>query len=123
MLQRVHLKTLKNNSAIRLAVTVSCTLITGNVSPLLLAFGGYAKEIGQVAVRMVVCLYNREGSLTCFFWFALRVPKSQPKELTAEKVNTMLYRKLLASTNQTGHFAYRTEYKIEPKSLVLLGKS
>ncbi|KAL8221962.1 UNVERIFIED_CONTAM: hypothetical protein K2H54_074714 [Gekko kuhli] len=64
-----------------------------------------------------------EGSLTCFFWFALRVPKSQHKEMTAEKVNTMLYRKLLASTNQTGHFAYQTEYNIEPKSLVLLGKN
>uniref|UniRef100_A0ACB8FNA5 Uncharacterized protein n=1 Tax=Sphaerodactylus townsendi TaxID=933632 RepID=A0ACB8FNA5_9SAUR len=62
-----------------------------------------------------------EGSLTCFFWFALQVPKSQHKEMTAEKVNTMLYRKLLASTNQTGHFASWTEYKIDPESLVLLG--
>nr|XP_056703056.1 transmembrane protease serine 6 [Euleptes europaea] len=64
-----------------------------------------------------------EGSLTCFFWFALQVPKSQHKEMTAEKVNTMLYRQLLASTNQTGHFAIRTEYKIEPESLVLLESS
>ncbi|XP_054843817.1 transmembrane protease serine 6 [Eublepharis macularius] len=64
-----------------------------------------------------------EGSLTCFFWFALQVPKSQHKEMTAEKVNTMLYRKLLASTNQTSHLAYQTEYKIEPESLVLLESS
>nr|XP_028601523.1 transmembrane protease serine 6 [Podarcis muralis] len=64
-----------------------------------------------------------EGSLTCFFWFALQVPKGQHKEMTAEKVNATLYKELLGSTDGTGHLSYQTEYKVDPESLVLLESS
>lgn len=63
----------------------------------------------------------REGSLTFFFWFALQVPKSQHKEMTAERVNMTLCRELLASANGTGRLSYQAEYEVDPDSLVLLG--
>ncbi|KAM7177515.1 transmembrane protease serine 6 isoform 1-T3 [Macrochelys suwanniensis] len=64
-----------------------------------------------------------EGSLTFFFWFALQVPESQHKEMTAERVNRTLCRELLASANSTGRLSYQTEYKVDPDSLVLLESS
>ncbi|XP_042324873.1 transmembrane protease serine 6 isoform X2 [Sceloporus undulatus] len=64
-----------------------------------------------------------EGSLTCFFWFALRLPTNQHEKMTAEKVKAILYRELLTSFNKTGHISYQTEYRVDPKSLVLLESS
>nr|XP_020643360.1 transmembrane protease serine 6 [Pogona vitticeps] len=64
-----------------------------------------------------------EGSLTCFFWFALRIPASHDEEITVEKVKATLYKELLANVNKTGHRSYQTEYKIDPKSLILLESS
>uniref|UniRef100_A0A8D0CCI6 Transmembrane protease serine 6 n=1 Tax=Salvator merianae TaxID=96440 RepID=A0A8D0CCI6_SALMN len=64
-----------------------------------------------------------EGSLTCFFWFALQIPKSQQHNMNVEKVNISLYKELLASTNGMGRASFRTEYKVDPESLVLLESS
>ncbi|XP_044297103.1 transmembrane protease serine 6 isoform X2 [Varanus komodoensis] len=64
-----------------------------------------------------------EGSLTCFFWFALQVPKSQQEEMTAEKVKVTLFKELLTSLNRTGRLSYQAEYKLDPGSLVLLESS
>ncbi|XP_066490065.1 transmembrane protease serine 6 [Tiliqua scincoides] len=64
-----------------------------------------------------------EGSLTCFFWFALQIPPSQQKEMTEEKVNTKLHTELLASTNRKGRLFYQTDYKLDPESLVVLESS
>ncbi|KAH0616923.1 hypothetical protein JD844_028397 [Phrynosoma platyrhinos] len=61
-----------------------------------------------------------EGSLTCFFWFALRFPTNQHEEMTAEKVKAILYKELLINFNKTDHISYQTEYRIDPKSLLLL---
>lgn len=64
----------------------------------------------------------REGALTFFFWFALQIPESQQKEMTAERVNTVLHRELSTSFNSSGSLSYQTEYMVNPDSLVLLGK-
>ncbi|XP_019400406.1 PREDICTED: transmembrane protease serine 6 [Crocodylus porosus] len=64
-----------------------------------------------------------EGSLTFFFWFALQMPESQHKGMTAERVKVTLDRELLASINSTGSLSYQTEYKLDPNSLVLLESS
>lgn len=60
--------------------------------------------------------------MTCFFWFALQLPPSQQKEMTAEKVNAKLHTELLASTNRKGYLFHQTDYKLDPESIVLLGK-
>jgi len=64
----------------------------------------------------------REGALTFFFWFALQIPESQQKEVTAERVNMMLRQELSTSFNSSGSLSYQTEYRVNPDSLVLLGK-
>ncbi|XP_025062677.1 transmembrane protease serine 6 [Alligator sinensis] len=64
-----------------------------------------------------------EGPLTVFFWFALQMPESQHKGMTAERVKVILDRELLASINSTGSLSYQTEYNLDPNSLVLLESS
>lgn len=68
------------------------------------------------------CFSNREGSLTCFFWLALQVPKDQHVEVTVEEIKDTLYNELLISFNRTGYLSYQNEYKIDPESLILLGR-
>uniref|UniRef100_G1KS78 Transmembrane serine protease 6 n=1 Tax=Anolis carolinensis TaxID=28377 RepID=G1KS78_ANOCA len=58
-----------------------------------------------------------EGSLACFFWFALQVPTNQCDKMTAEKVKATLHAELLTTFNKTGHMSYQTEYQVDPKSL------
>uniref|UniRef100_A0A803TW54 Transmembrane serine protease 6 n=1 Tax=Anolis carolinensis TaxID=28377 RepID=A0A803TW54_ANOCA len=72
--------------------------------------------------KYVYYLTVREGSLACFFWFALQVPTNQCDKMTAEKVKATLHAELLTTFNKTGHMSYQTEYQVDPKSLVLLGK-
>uniref|UniRef100_A0A8D0EXR2 Transmembrane serine protease 6 n=1 Tax=Strix occidentalis caurina TaxID=311401 RepID=A0A8D0EXR2_STROC len=61
-----------------------------------------------------------EGPLTFFFWFTLQIPESQQKEVTAERVNTMLHQELSTSFNS---LSYQMEYSVNPDSLVLLESS
>ncbi|XP_070803491.1 transmembrane protease serine 6 [Pituophis catenifer annectens] len=64
-----------------------------------------------------------EGSLTCFFWLALQVPKDRHVEVTVEEIKDTLYNELLISFNRTGYLSYQNEYKIDPESLILLESS
>lgn len=64
----------------------------------------------------------REGALTFFFWFALQIPESQQKDVTAERVSTMLHQELSTNFNSSGSLSYQTEYRVNPDSLVLLGE-
>lgn len=71
----------------------------------------------------LTCYFSaREGALTFFFWFTLQIPESKQKEMTAERVNTMLHQELSASFNISGSLSYQAEYRVNPDSLVLLGK-
>lgn len=71
----------------------------------------------------MTCYFSvREGALTFFFWFTLQIPESQQKEATAERVNTVLHQELSASFNSSGSLSYQREYRVNPDSLVLLGK-
>lgn len=71
----------------------------------------------------LMCYFSlREGALTFFFWFALQIPESQQKEVTAERVNTMLHRELSTRFNSSGSLSYQPEYRLNPDSLILLGK-
>lgn len=71
---------------------------------------------------LTCCFSVREGALTFFFWFALQIPESQQKEMTAERVSTMLHQELSTSSNSSGSLSYQTEYRVNPDSLILLGK-
>lgn len=78
---------------------------------------------GEEERRYLTCCFSvREGALTFFFWFALQIPESRQKEVTAERVNTMLHQELSTSFNNSGSLPYQMEYRVNPDSLVLLGK-
>ncbi|NXC12751.1 TMPS6 protease, partial [Corythaeola cristata] len=82
----------------------------------------HATELGRYYNSSTVYAFG-EGALTFFFWFALQIPESQQKEVTAEKVNTMLHQELSTSFNSSGSLSYQTEYRVNPDSLVLLESS
>lgn len=78
---------------------------------------------GDEEQEYFTCYFSvREGALTFFFWFTLQIPESQQKEATAERVNTVLHQELSTSFNNSGSLSYQTEYRVNPDSLVLLGK-
>lgn len=78
---------------------------------------------GDEEQEYLTCYFSvREGALTFFFWFTLQIPESQQKEATAERVNTVLHQELSASFNSSGSLSYQREYRVNPDSLVLLGK-
>ncbi|KAH0518736.1 Transmembrane protease serine 6 [Microtus ochrogaster] len=60
-----------------------------------------------------------EGSLTCFFWFILDIPEYQRLTLSPEVVRELLVGELLS--NSSALASYRTEYEVDPESLVILG--
>lgn len=66
-----------------------------------------------------LCLH-REGSLTCFFWFILDIPEYQRLTLSPEVVRELLVGELLS--NSSALASYRTEYEVDPESLVILGQ-
>ncbi|XP_064903822.1 transmembrane protease serine 6 isoform X2 [Columba livia] len=47
----------------------------------------------------------------------------QQKEMTAERVSTMLHQELSTSSNSSGSLSYQTEYRVNPDSLILLESS
>ncbi|NXC31117.1 TMPS6 protease, partial [Campylorhamphus procurvoides] len=81
-----------------------------------------ATELGRYYNSSTVYAFG-EGALTFFFWFTLRIPESQQKEATAERVNTVLHQELSTRFNSSGSLSYQTEYRINPDSLVLLESS
>lgn len=82
-----------------------------------------SSDFGEKEGGYLTCYFSvREGALTFFFWFALQIPESQQKEMTAERVSTMLHQELSTSFNSSGSLSYQTEYRVNPDSLVLLGK-
>ncbi|XP_029897177.1 transmembrane protease serine 6 isoform X1 [Aquila chrysaetos chrysaetos] len=81
-----------------------------------------ATELGRYYNSSTVYAFG-EGALTFFFWFALQIPESQQKEVTAERVNTMLHQELSTSFNNSGSLSYQMEYRVNPDSLVLLESS
>ncbi|NWY63927.1 TMPS6 protease, partial [Erithacus rubecula] len=81
----------------------------------------HATELGRYYNSSTVYAFG-EGALTFFFWFTLQIPESQQKEATAERVNTVLQQELSTSFNSSGSLSYQTEYRVNPDSLVLLGK-
>ncbi|XP_053922225.1 transmembrane protease serine 6 isoform X3 [Cuculus canorus] len=81
-----------------------------------------ATELGRYYNSSTVYAFG-EGALTFFFWFALQIPESQQKEMTAERVNTMLHQELSTSFNSSGSLSYQKEYRVNPDSLVLLESS
>lgn len=60
--------------------------------------------------------------MTFFFWITLQIPESQQKEMTAERVNAVLHQELTKSFNSSGGLSYQAEYRVNPDSLILLGK-
>lgn len=62
----------------------------------------------------------REGSLTCFFWFILDIPEYQRLTLSPEVVRRLLAGELLSNSSTLA--SYRTEYEVDPASLVILGQ-
>ncbi|XP_037244036.1 transmembrane protease serine 6 isoform X5 [Falco naumanni] len=81
-----------------------------------------ATELGRYYNSSTVYAFG-EGALTFFFWFALQIPESQQKEVTAERVNTTLHQELSTSFNSSGSLSYQMEYRVNPDSLVLLESS
>ncbi|XP_039238214.1 transmembrane protease serine 6 isoform X3 [Pipra filicauda] len=81
-----------------------------------------ATELGRYYNSSTVYAFG-EGALTFFFWFTLQIPESQQKEITAERVNTVLHQELSTSFNSSGSLSYQTEYRVNPDSLVLLESS
>ncbi|XP_032063059.1 transmembrane protease serine 6 [Aythya fuligula] len=81
-----------------------------------------ATELGRYYNSSTVYAFG-EGALTFFFWFTLQIPESKQKEMTAERVNTMLHQELSASFNISGSLSYQAEYRVNPDSLVLLESS
>uniref|UniRef100_A0A8C3BIW2 Transmembrane serine protease 6 n=1 Tax=Cairina moschata TaxID=8855 RepID=A0A8C3BIW2_CAIMO len=81
----------------------------------------HATELGRYYNSSTVYAFG-EGALTFFFWFTLQIPESKQKEMTAERVNTMLHQELSASFNISGSLSYQAEYRVNPDSLVLLGE-
>lgn len=82
-----------------------------------------SSDSGEEERGYLTCYFSvREGALTFFFWFALQIPENQQKEVTAERVNTMLHQELSTSFNSSGSLSYQMEYRVNPDSLVLLGK-
>ncbi|XP_008494056.2 transmembrane protease serine 6 isoform X1 [Calypte anna] len=81
-----------------------------------------ATELGRYYNSSTVYAFG-EGALTFFFWFALQIPESQQKEMTAERVNTMLHQELSTRFNSSDSPSYQMEYRVNPDSLVLLESS
>ncbi|NXK34218.1 TMPS6 protease, partial [Piprites chloris] len=81
-----------------------------------------ATELGRYYNSSTVYAFG-EGALTFFFWFTLQIPESQQKEMTTERVNTVLHQELSTSFNSSGSLSYQTEYRVNPDSLVLLESS
>ncbi|OXB60895.1 hypothetical protein ASZ78_014447, partial [Callipepla squamata] len=79
----------------------------------------HSTELGRYYNSSTVYAFG-EGALTFFFWFALQIPESQQKEMTAERVNTMLHQELTTSFNNSGSLSYQAEYRVNPDSLILL---
>lgn len=84
--------------------------------------GGFISGVCHPRRYLTWCFSVREGALTFFFWFTLQIPESQQKEMTAERVNAVLHQELTTSFNSSGSLSYQAEYRVNPDSLILLGK-
>ncbi|XP_060245078.1 transmembrane protease serine 6 isoform X1 [Meriones unguiculatus] len=62
-----------------------------------------------------------EGSLMCFFWFILDIPEYQRLTLSPEVVRGLLAGELLSNSSTLA--SYKTEYEVDPESLVILEAS
>ncbi|NXJ11984.1 TMPS6 protease, partial [Odontophorus gujanensis] len=79
----------------------------------------HSTELGRYYNSSTVYAFG-EGALTFFFWFALQIPESWQKEMTAERVHAMLHQELNTSFNNSGSLSYQAEYRVNPDSLILL---
>lgn len=65
---------------------------------------------------------HREGPLTCFFWFVLKIPEHLQPTLSPEMVRVLLVEELLTAANASAPVSYVAEYEVDPEGLVILGQ-